>query len=225
MGCGHWECSHGYSCGCARFDTIVSHFNGVESWKNLIEQLYTAIAGVNGRWGQVVNETACCHSEATALLRLHGSRWTLQKRACEEQEVEMDIGGIKIISWRLRGRHTQRPALKPFISACVSLQQQRLFNLDASEKLVWETDSSFHFHRSHCVLNLDEFGSRMTRSFKRNMPEEQEVEMDIWNTVKIISWRLRGRDTQRPAAMPFISARVSLQQQWFGHLGDQTEVG
>ena len=37
---------------------------------------------------------------------------------------------------RLRGRHTQRPALKPCISACVSVQQQRLFNLDASEKLV-----------------------------------------------------------------------------------------
>ena len=35
MGCGHCECSHGYSCGCARFDTIVSHFNGVERWKKL----------------------------------------------------------------------------------------------------------------------------------------------------------------------------------------------
>ena len=31
-------------------------------WKNLIEKLYTGIAGVNGRWGQVVEETACCHS-------------------------------------------------------------------------------------------------------------------------------------------------------------------
>ena len=30
MGCGHWECSNGYSCGCARFDTVVSHFNGAE---------------------------------------------------------------------------------------------------------------------------------------------------------------------------------------------------
>ena len=30
MGCGHWECSHDYSCGCARFDTIVSPFNVVE---------------------------------------------------------------------------------------------------------------------------------------------------------------------------------------------------
>ena len=26
------------------------------------EQLYAAIAGVTGRWGQVVEETACCHS-------------------------------------------------------------------------------------------------------------------------------------------------------------------
>ena len=31
-------------------------------WKNFIEQLYTGIVGVNGRWGQVVEETACCHS-------------------------------------------------------------------------------------------------------------------------------------------------------------------
>ena len=30
MGCGHWECSNGYSCGYARFDTAVSHFNGAE---------------------------------------------------------------------------------------------------------------------------------------------------------------------------------------------------
>ena len=30
MGCGHWECLPGCSCGCARFDTIVSHFNLVE---------------------------------------------------------------------------------------------------------------------------------------------------------------------------------------------------
>ena len=28
--CGHWECLYDYSCGCARFDTIVSHFNVVE---------------------------------------------------------------------------------------------------------------------------------------------------------------------------------------------------
>ena len=30
MGCGRWECLPDYSCGCARFDTIVSHFNVVE---------------------------------------------------------------------------------------------------------------------------------------------------------------------------------------------------
>ena len=62
---------------------------------------------------------------------------------------------------------TQRPALKPFISAHVSLQQKRLFNLDGSENLC-ETDNPFHFHRLHCVLNLDEFGSSTTRSFKKN---------------------------------------------------------
>ena len=40
MGCGHWDCSTGYSCGCARFHTIVSYFNRVEccsaSWLNSI---------------------------------------------------------------------------------------------------------------------------------------------------------------------------------------------
>ena len=38
---GHWDCSTGYSCGCARFDTIVSYFNGVEccsaSWHEAYE--------------------------------------------------------------------------------------------------------------------------------------------------------------------------------------------
>ena len=72
------------------------------------------------------------------------------------------------MSCSLRGRHTQRPAAMPFISARVSLQQQRLFNLDASENLC-ETDNSFDFLRLHCVLNLDGFGSSMIRSFKRNM--------------------------------------------------------
>ena len=40
MGCGHWDCSTGYNCGCARFHTIVSYFNRVEccsaSWLNSI---------------------------------------------------------------------------------------------------------------------------------------------------------------------------------------------
>ena len=91
----------------------------------------------------------------------------LSKEACEEQEVEMDIIWNEENFMEAR-RPPQRPALKPFISAHVSLQQKRVFNLDASENLC-ETDNSFHFHRLHCVLNLDEFGSGTTRSFKRNM--------------------------------------------------------
>ena len=205
---------------------------------------------------------------------------------------------MKRISWRLGGRHTQRPALKLFISARVSLQQKRLFNLHASENLC-ETDSSFHFHRLHCALNLYEFSSSMTRSFKRNMwragsgdghhmewrefrggsaaathsdqlwshlsqpmsalqpieavqprrfrklvwdrhffPfsqvalrfefgwilfkhdkifQKKHVKSRKWRWtsygMKRISWRLGGRQTQRPALKPFISAHVSLQQQ------------
>ena len=76
---------------------------------------------------------------------------------------------MKRISWRLGGRHTQRPALKPFISARVSFATNRGCSISTLQKNLCETDSSFHFYRLHCVLNLDEFGSSMTESFKRSM--------------------------------------------------------
>ena len=66
-----------------------------------------------------------------------------------------------------RPPHTATSSEAIYLSACQLCNQQRLFNLDASENLC-ETDNSFHFHRLHCVLNLDEFCSSTTRSFKRN---------------------------------------------------------
>ena len=89
----------------------------------------------------------------------------LSRETCEEQEVEW----INRISWRLGGRHTQRPALKPFISARVSFATNRGCSISTLQKNLCETDNSFHFHRLHCALDLDDFGSSMTRSFKRNM--------------------------------------------------------
>ena len=75
------------------------------------------------------------------------------------------IYGIKKISWRLGGPHTQPLATMPFISAHVSLQQpsgcaidleslgirqrqKRLFNLEASDNL-YKTGVFFRFHRLH----------------------------------------------------------------------------
>ena len=95
----------------------------------------------------------------------------------------MDKYGIKIISWRLGGRHTQPLATMPFISGHVSLQQQsgcaidleslgirqrqkRLFNLDASDNL-YEMGVFFSV-----FIGCTEFGIWF----------KQEVEMDIiWN--------------------------------------------
>ena len=156
------------------------------------------------------------------------------KETCEEQEVEMEWDGhhsceSKTISWRLGGRDAQRLATMPFISACFSLQQQcgcaidfeslgirhrqnRQFNLDASDNLC-ETGIVFRFHRLHWrllrVWNL----VQVWPDLSKGTCEEQEVEMDIIWKQDIISWRLGGRDAQRLATMPFISACFSLQQQ------------
>ena len=146
------------------------------------------------------------------------------KETCEEQEMEMDTYGIKIISWMLGGRHTRPLATMPFISACVNLQQQsgcaidleslgirqtqrRRFNLDVSDNL-YETEVFFHFHRLHWVWKL----VQVEPDFSKETCEEQEMEMDTYG-IKIISWRLGGRHTRPLATMPFISAHVSLQQQ------------
>ena len=137
------------------------------------------------------------------------------------------IYGIKIISCRLGGRHTQPLATMPFIPARVSLQQQRgcaidlesleirqrqkrLFSLDTSENL-YERGIFLRFHRLHWVWHLVQVESDLSKE----TCEEQEVEMDIkWiHGIKIISCRLGGRHAQPLATMPFISARVSLQQQ------------
>ena len=90
--------------------------------------------------------------------------------------------GIKIISWRLGGRHTQPQLTIPFISAHVGLLQQsgcaidleslgirqrqkRLFNLEAPDNL-YETGVFFPFS---LIALSSEFGASRTRSFKRNM--------------------------------------------------------
>ena len=97
--------------------------------------------------------------------------------------------GINRISWRLGGRHTQRLARRPFISACVSLQQQcgycaidleslrtkqrqkRLFNLAASDNL-HETGLFFRFRRLHRPLIWDSRGLHMFAlgACKRRLP-------------------------------------------------------
>ena len=125
------------------------------------------------------------------------------------------IYGIKIISCRLGGRHTQPLATMPFIPARVSLQQQRgcaidlesleirqrqkrLFSLDTSENL-YERGIFLRFHRLHWVWHLVQVESDLSKE----TCEEQEVEMDIkWiHGIKIISCRLGGRHAQPLATM------------------------
>ena len=96
--------------------------------------------------------------------------------------------------------------LSPF-----QLCNNRGCSISTRQKNLCETHNSFHFHRLHCALNLDEFGSSMTRSFKRNM----------WRAGSGDGHHMEWREshggsaaaTQRKAAMPFISVHVSLQQQ------------
>ena len=147
-----------------------------------------------------------------------------QKQHVKRRKWRWTSYGIKIISWRLGGRHTQPLATMPFISARVNLQQQsgctivleglgirqrqkRLFNLGASDNL-YETGVFFRF------IGCTEFGIW----FKQNQIfQKQHVKLRKWRWtsygIKIISWRLGGRHTQPLATMPFISARVNLQQQ------------
>ena len=94
----------------------------------------------------------------------------LSRETCEEQEVEMDIIWNKenFMAAR-RPPHTTTSSEAIYLSPCRLCNQQRLFNLDAPEKLARDRRQFFPFHKLHCVLNLDEFGSSMTRSCKRNM--------------------------------------------------------
>ena len=94
----------------------------------------------------------------------------LSKETCEEQEVEMDIiWNEENFMEARRLPHTATSSEAIYLSPCQLCNQQRLFNLDASEKLAWDRRQFFPFNKLYCVLNLDEFGSSMTRSFKRNM--------------------------------------------------------
>ena len=168
--------------------------------------------------------------ETGVFFRFHRLHWVwklvqvepdLSEETCEEQEVEMDIiwNQDNFMEAR-RSPHTQPLATMPFISACVSLQQQsgcaidlesrkkRLFILDASDSL-YETGVFFRFHRLHWVWNL----VQVEPDLSKETCEEQEVEMDIiWNQDNFMEAR-RSPHTQPLATMPFISAHVSLQQQ------------
>ena len=134
------------------------------------------------------------------------------RETCEEQEVEMDIiWNEENFMEARRPPHTATSSEAIYLSPCQLCNQQRLFTLDASEKLAWNRRQFFPFNKLHCVLNLDEFGPSMTRSFKRNM----------WRAGSGDGHHMEWREfhggsvaaTQRKAAMPFISAYVSLQQQ------------
>ena len=135
--------------------------------------------------------------------------------------------GINRISWRLGGRHTQRLARRPFISACVSLQQRcgfaidleslrtrqrqkRLFNLAASDNL-HETGLFFRFHRLHNGCTEFGIGFKYGQIFQKKRVKSTKWRWTSYG-INRISWRLGGRHTQRLSSMPLISACVSLQQ-------------
>ena len=70
----------------------------------------------------------------------------LSKETCEEQEVEMDIIWNKenFMAAR-RPPHTTTSSEAIYLSPCQLCNQQRLFNLDASEKLAWDRRQVFPF--------------------------------------------------------------------------------
>ena len=135
--------------------------------------------------------------------------------------------GIKIISWRLGGRHAQPRLTMPFISAHVGLQQQsgcaidleslgirqrqkRLFNLEAPDNL-YETGMFFPV-----FLGCTEFGiwCKQDQIFqKKHVKRKWRWTSSSYYGIKIISWRLGGRHTQPQLTIPFISAHVGLLQQ------------
>ena len=155
--------------------------------------------------------------ETGVFFRFHRLHWVwnlvqvepdLSKETCEEQEVEMDIiYGIKIISWRLGGRHTQPLASLQQQSGCaidleslgIRQRQKRLFILDASDNL-YETGVFFRFHRLHWVWNL----VQVEPDLSNETCEEQEMEMDIiWNQDNFMEAR-RSPHTQPLAAVAFM---------------------
>ena len=119
--------------------------------------------------------------------------------------------GTKRISWRLGGRHTQRPALKPFISARVSFATNRGCSISTVQKNLRETaDNSFHFISCTAFwiwMNL----VQVWQDLARETCEEQEVEMDIiWNEENFME--LGGPHTGTSCQCHLSSAHVSLQQ-------------
>ena len=184
--------------------------------------------------------------ETGIFFRVHRLHWvwnlvqvepSLSKETCEVHKVEMTSYGIKIISWRLGGRHTQSLAT---MSPHVSLQQQsgctidleslgirqrqkRLFNLDDSDNL-YETGIFFRVHRLHWVWNL----VQVEPDLSKEICEEQEVEMDIiWNQDNFMEAR-RSPHTVTSHNAIFLTpcqptATVRLRH-WFGELGNQTET-
>ena len=106
----------------------------------------------------------------------------LSKETCEEQEVEMDIiWNEETFMEARRPPHTATSSEAIYLSPCQLCNQQRLFNLDASEKLAWTADNSFHLISCSAFwiwMNL----VQVWQDYSRETCEEQEVEMDIiWN--------------------------------------------
>ena len=62
-----------FFCGCASKGQDSP--KAIFKWTNSIEQLDAAIAGVNGRWGQVVEETARCHSATGETWKVTLDNW------------------------------------------------------------------------------------------------------------------------------------------------------
>ena len=68
-----------------------------------------------------------------------------QKKHVTSRKWRWTLYGMKMISWRIGGPHTATSCKAIYLSPCQLCNQQRLFNLDASEKLAWDRRQVFPF--------------------------------------------------------------------------------
>ena len=126
----------------------------------------------------------------------------LSKETCEEQEVEMDIiwNEENFMAAR-RPPHTTTSSEAIYLSPCQLCNQQRLFNLDASEKLAW--DPQVHFHRC-TTFWIWWIWVKYDKIFQKKHVKSRKWRWTLYG-MKRISWRLCGPHTATSCKAIYLS--------------------
>ena len=138
------------------------------------------------------------------------------RETCEEQEVEMDIiWNEENFMEARRPPHTTTSSKAIYLSPCQLCNQQRLFNLDASEKLAWNRRQFFHLISCTAFwiwMNL----VQVRQDHSRETCEEQEVEMDIiWNEENFMEARRPPHTATSSEAIYLSPCQLCNQQRLF----------